>query len=290
MINLDKIYLNSLLGMSCIENYVLYILKDNNINYKLLFYDSYISPQDIILQFLEYGSKYASFYKIPRLHKMATKKLIIKSAYQKIEDKGIINNQYDYICIRVEPQYMKNKYNVTLWRDDHYILLTKNDDNNFYYFNDNPIDSGILTIEEINDISINKIFSFSILDNDVEKNKEIFLEEAYGKLILNNDNIYIKNTFNDIILIRDIIGILRISRKRLFQFYNEYFEVNYMKQYIFYLDKLYSNIEYMRLRSTFNISKVNDMLNELMNKDYELMNKIKHDLEVYLNGNKKKCN
>ena len=77
----------------------------------------------------------------------------------------------------------------------------------------------------------------------------------------------------DILIARDIVGILRILRKRLAYMISEFQFVECWKTYIDKLDEFYSRIEYMRLRNIQNVKLINDMWIQLVENDAQNIEK-----------------
>ena len=285
----DKSLLNDTLGLSCIENYLIYALHEQNRKYAFLYYKSYISLLDIINEFANNRVAFSSFYFIDRLHKTAKENGVIISNYEKNSLIPNLSDSTEYLAISIEPEFIKNKYNTTLWRDDHFLLIKKQNNDNYYYLNDNPRDSGIINVNELHKIYSGTYFLFSLTKPKTYSIKEtIYYIEYLLESIKNDENLLTsKFIINDIIAFRDIIGILRITRKRIYNFCEEYIDVSFINEYITLLNKTYASIEYMRLRNLFTTEKANEIILSIWYKDTYIVNLLKTNMEKYLNDIRK---
>ena len=165
----DKSLLDNIPGLSCIENYLIFVLKQENYTYNFLFYKSFLSLYKIIKEFVNSNVSYASFYLIERLQKTAKESEVINSEYMNSVEIPILKKN-NHLAISVSPSYINDKYNTTLWRDDHFILLKQDDNENYYYLNDVPRDTGIINIEMIKKIYTGNYFLFTL--NNIDKYTE----------------------------------------------------------------------------------------------------------------------
>ena len=87
---------------------------------------------------------------------------------------------------------------------------------------------------------------------------------------------------SNITLARDIIGILRISRKRVYLYLN-YLGVKEKKleKYLDYLDMIYNKIEYIRLRKADSNQKYKEILNQVYEKDKGFFDIVKKYTNIF---------
>jgi len=277
----DKSILDSVLGLSCIENYLLYILKSREYNFSLLFYRSFLPFDKIVDEFIQENASYASFYQIERIQEVARKDGVIDFNYIQ-SDSLAYTDKEDYLTAKIKPEYIQFKYNTSLWRDDHYFLINQIDEFNFAYLNDTPRDSGVISKDELEQnyagacitITINQLDSF---------NKKIQALHIKDFLDLINGatkpSTQFNKKINDVQVFRDIMGILRILRKRNMEFCKNYIDTHFMQNYISELDTIYTKIEYMRLRRQSLDEKGEVWLQEINDKDKIIIKKLKYEME-----------
>lgn len=277
----DKTELNNVLGLSCIENFFLYALKNESYDYKHLYYLSYLSLCDIASEFINNGVDYASFYKITRLQELAKNHNLIVMKYFRNTNFYNNINDCDYTAITVKPEYIKEKYKTELWRNDHYILISQIDSEKFHYLNDNPRDSGNISFRELENIYAGEMIGFTIKNHITEKLKKDFTKNFIDSIII----IPMRFKFNisDLLTARDILGILRILRKRMYEYCVQYITVDFYEDFLTHIDKTYSLIEYMRLRKSSDLNKINETFEEIQEKDIELLAVLADKMEEYFN-------
>jgi len=279
-INFEKSILNSAYGLSCIENYLLYAMITEKYNYKHLYFNSYLSFYDISIEFIENNIEYAFFKRTPRLQEIAMKNdLIIMNYYNSMD---FLKNMdaYDYMAIIVDPAYIKAKYNIEAWRSDHYILISPPNSNDFYYLNDSPRDTGIISLNEIKKIHAGGYISFT-LKNEISESLKIEFLNIFLSLISTNPQ-YFHFDLKDIIQARDILGIIRVLRRRFCEYCGIYISMDFYNDFLISLDKFYSSLEYMRIRKSIDLSKINQTFKEMQEKDIELTKKCKNKIKEYL--------
>jgi len=270
----NKSFLENLHGLSCIENYFLYFLSINNYPYKYLYYNSAISFDNIAFAFISDDVHYANFNQTPRLHKVALQNKLIKIWNYKGDDYNEYILTKDYVCIRVTPEFIKDKYNIELWRDDHYILLRYLDNENYTYLNDNPRDQGVISRVELNKAYGGQMIGFEILHEIEDDLKSMFFHKFF--LSISKDEKIINLTYDNIIKARDTLGVLRVLRKRIYDYCSLYINIDFMSEYLRELDKQYTTLEYMRVRKKVDHEKVNDILKFLQERDKSVIELIKN--------------
>ena len=272
----SKDELNNLYGLSCIENFLLYILKKEKYLYKYLFFQSFLPFRIIIDSFIREKVQFAYFDKIMRIQDLAGKYGLIDLHTINSLDFEFIN-KYEYICVMVKPEYIKSKYKIALWREDHYILLSQLNKNHFYYLNDTPRDVGLISFAELKSIFAGQIVAFDIRHNITDE----LIKQFFNLFIYNLD--FDKREFiiniDDFVTARDILGIHRILRRRVYEFCSMYTDVEFLIPYLNTLDKHYTSLEYMRLRNNVDFKNINIMLLDVYKEDIVKMNDILRKLE-----------
>lgn len=288
MINgkLNKELLQNGLGLSCIENYLLYAFRESNIEYSYLFYNSFLSFNEIFNEFYNNHAEYASFYRVPRLNNISTNNFITEFSYQ--EDKNFMPmcNKYDYILITVKHEFIEQKYKTKLWREDHYILLSFKDELSFYFLNDIPRDDGIVSTEDVLKIYNNEAIGFSIINSISDKQKERFIKTFYKSLLKECDkqSEFPQNSQINLIQLRDTLGLLRVLERRIKMFCNNFMDTSFMDNYIKIIDQEYTLLEYKRLRKKNDCIDAKDLIIQINSEDKKVINKIKKNVEGYLYG------
>lgn len=256
-------------GLSCIENYVIYLLSQKNVYWAQVFASSYLSL-DRVMEQLKEGQSYSYFFGVERVHKIAVKQGKCNLEYYKIENLSdeIICNMGTFL-VQVKETYMQDKYRKKLWRSDHYILVRYRGDNTFEYINDNPLDCGVITLVELKALQADNIIKLEICENSQRENSEI-VEQLKSCISnqLKEETEYYKIIFNDLSVeqLRDGVSIVKVLIKRMEALFAILGEKEFLSDYYSYLSKCYLKIEYMRLKKV-PMEDIVNLLSEIREKD-----------------------
>ena len=264
-------YFNELCGLSCVENLLLFILSANGIKDKVLFYDSYIDLAEIEGAFIYEDITYANFTKIKRLQNVATELGIIKMHLIDTSEIPPLCENFFY-CVLVNDNFMKNKFNRHSWREDHYILLFQFERENYCYVNDVPKYIGDISKSEFEQYYGGKIIAFELMQNEKSLDYRLFNNVALEKMCTEKKEHIL--TCDNILMLRDIIGILKVLRRRL----SIYFDIQYDTQvqaYFKLLEESYAILQYMIIRNRYDNDKVNNIKSKISIMDNDFINLIR---------------
>ena len=273
---LNQKFFNNSYGLSCVENLLLYVLNSNGIISPCLYYSSFLTIEQIE-KILMTTSSYSTFDGIERLQDVAVKEGIINMHIMDEYSLKDIDDRF-YCCSMVTPMFIRNKYRTTLMRDDHYILISSIDDNMYGYANDTPRDVGQILVGEFEKYYVGKNIVFELCEPKAALNCEKYILKMINKL-KTNDPEY-KIMCSDILVLRDVIGILRILRKRMYSLISLKYKVEFMIPYLNYLDKCYANIEYMRIKHKIDETKIVEMKGNIVSWDAKIVNEIANFTET----------
>lgn len=276
-INLTKF--DEISSLSCVESYLLFIFDINNIEYKHLYSQSFISFNDLSNDFINRKAKYAFYDGVPRLQETACQyKLIDMESFNSPYINSICETN-TFLVIKIKPSFIEKKYGITMWRDDHYMLIVDCSDEYWTCVNDNPRDIIRMTKSEVLSSLYNgKQIIIKLLGGITTEIKRSFLND-FRNGMSKQKKVYKIDQIPNEISIRDMIGVLRVLRRRLFEYCSLYFECNFMHDYIKNLDKTYSMIEYLRLRGKLSDDKLQKMIMNIEKKDSELVEIIKEKMK-----------
>lgn len=255
-------------GLSCVENLLLYIMKLSQYSYQHLFYNSFMNFDDVLDAFMNENEVYANFTKVPRIQDTAVDIGVVE---MNLCDSLNLDDETDrYMLISVKPEYIKDKYNVELWRNDHYIMIQRNG-NQYRYINDNPRDIGDISIEKLYSIFDGKMIRFKI-KGDIRPDCR---EQLRRRFICNLKSLDYginlqKFAMTDWKLLRDALGIYRILTRRLYDFSSLYMSAEFILPQIKYLDKQYMLVEYMRKKNKIDSIAIDNIIEKV--REYEKIN------------------
>ena len=262
---------DNLFGLSCVENLLLYILKANCISYQALYYDSFITISDIEAAFIDKNESYSSFEELVRVQDIALAEGIIKIHQFDGNTLPEIDNS-TYCCAMVSPEFVADKLKSKLWRKDHYILLSPADNGDVYYINDSPRHIGLMTIEELFKYYSGRAIGIEIAKSSAYIDIESYVRKLSNRIHLDDETYEIR--CKDLLSLRDIVGILRISRKRIHALLSLQYNVDFMESYLRFIDKSYSILEYMRLRNQYDIHKIFELKEQIKTNDDQTISDI----------------
>ena len=262
-------------GLSCAENYFLYILFCNRYNYELLYYRSYLPMTDIFFSFTKGKEKYASYSKISRLPDVAVETGLAEFNLLEYSDiSGIdIDCDVNYL-IGVKPEFIEYRYKTKLWREDHYLLLcNKTGDGEYGYVNDTPRDQGTIKLVELNENYNGKVLSIRLIRGITSSDENVFLS-SFKQRLSHQDNLKSFFCTSEYDNIRDALGVLRISRKRIKSYCSLYINTEFMDQYLQFLDQEYLALEYCRIKNRLDYDRINQDIAMMFEWDKEICNKL----------------
>ena len=270
----NKELISNVLSISCVENYFLGWGKELGIDCRKLFAKSYLSANEIITDFLYNGCKFESYIKIERVMETAERYLVTNHKCVTEIDFKLINENIDdsLVLIEVNQNFFKNK--LTPWRADHYIWLTEKTKEGYKYLNNYPLSEGVISIEEVLKIFGGRmlVYGFCAATNygHITRDVEAALD---GLTNAENKKFELKEEIN-LQALRNAFGILKITRKRLAEFfyiisdeglllYNGEFKT-FMDNYCNELNKFYAVTEAAILRKSFDLIKLQAMVDNII--------------------------
>lgn len=232
------------LYLSCVENYFLaWLTKYYDVS--RLYGLEFRSVVDILDDFSN-GSSYENYYKISRIQDIAkdyklVKKMIFSSnAYDAI---GIIENLDDNsLCLMKVNNLFFEKLPRSPWRDDHFIIV----DSDLNWINQYPLTDGTFTYGDYVRSYDNLLLIYQI--NDLNINIEDKITE-----VIKSQDFKGKDIPNRLCDLESAIGIIRITRKRLKEYYKDNLLANaVLTEEVDLLDKLYLQIRRDILKGNLN--------------------------------------
>ena len=255
--------------ISCVESYILAYLRRCGFPAYLLYYQSYLSADHILHDFLRENSVFTQYDPVRRLQDIAVDLgvLELKGTYSLQIPAFENSDRENLIAIREEPFF--DMYGKNAWRYDHYIYIKRLDDTEYYYLNNNPLHVKVINHEELVNIYNDRYITFRYIpENAVDQSKLIsdfitrFNDETNFKFNIE------KYDMESLEKVRDAIGILRIIRQRTYQFAEELgmSKFDWMKT----ANELYAQLEYMRIRHRYNPDILIKNLPILNQEEYEM--------------------
>ena len=237
---ISKKELSETLALSCVESYFLAWLQ-RYYDVSKLYGNSFISLKQAFDDFSQ-GAMYQNYCYLPRLQDVAEEYGIVTHQYVSCSAKealDILNRhaESDLDLIRVNTAFFTG-YKRSSWREDHYISINKN----LEWINQYPLSEGIFTWERFLEIYDSAVCTYKLNDTSGDL-------PDYVSLQIVTQNFEISKLPSTLESLESAIGVLRISRKRLYKYYRNTLKVKELLwQEILCMDKIYFDIHLCRLK------------------------------------------
>lgn len=269
-----KEFSENIFCLSCLETYLLLAYKQLNIEYKHLFFKSFLPLQVIYNEVFINGKNYVTFSAVERLYDTARRlKLIEMDVYEGNRFVEFFES-YDYCCIQIKPRFILDRYNIKMWRNDHYILLYPPKNNAYLFLNDSPRDFAVIEHEELMKIYDGHAVAFNIpieINADIQ---QLFLNQFMNQIPLSDGIIEPYKREINLEKLRDMIGILKVLRRRLVAYCKLVFQFEISADYLNILDRYYTITEYYRLKQSYNNENLYKIINDIYLYDINLLKNI----------------
>lgn len=282
-------------GLSCIENHVLALMRQNGEQIEHLYNDSAIPAINIYNSVVINDIKQEYFNNLKRVQNTLkdlnvisfTKKAVpcINELYSNIRECS--NNEY--ILARVTPEFSRRVLKARALRSDHFVLI-KIVDSDFIVFNDIPECVLRIPITNFDEAFDKEFFKLSILRklNSTDFNN-LWETRLYKPENCNETSIAFQN-FYDIdnigIKLRDLAGVCKILRRRMMEYYNLYIDAEFIKETIQSWDKAYTLFEYYNIKKNQSLKDYYLLLYSVAKIDNQAIEILKKKVDKYYDKRK----
>ena len=276
-------FLEGTLAITCIENSLIGYLRYLNLPYKSVYCCSFINLYDTINDFILNKEDYTKYYQLKRLQditeliQLANVTFIESDSFE--NTMKILVNQTSAsvpIMLHVDPTKLPNHGQILPWRDDHFVLAYRVENDVVYFLDDYPRRQFKMSIEELKNVYKGEVVLFQVIDKFNYNSYIKIIYEVLKNISKTSYKSYVKapETLEELIFYRDAIGIIRISRRRVvswLMWVNENFDISInnecftcLEKLIGLLDQLYSTLEAYRLRGRINHQNTNNLFDEII--------------------------
>ena len=264
MEHFDIRYLKNEYGLSCIEDYTLYLLAKKNDYWQQVFFESNLAFNKV-MELIDQGQTYSYFTGVPRLQKTGENLGLLNLSFYKNDSFPCELAKNKIFAMQVSEAFMKERFNKTLWRNDHYILFQYIGDDVFEYMNDIPPSVGSITTKEMEEIYANKIITIEICESFQSDYKDLIQQLTKKMMLKENESKYKKEkiTFEKL---RDAIGISKVLVKRMEAFVHMLGVAFSASDYYDFLSDYYIKSEYMRAKGICNV-EIPNIIKQVEEKD-----------------------
>ena len=237
---INKKEISEALALSCVESYFLAWL---NRYYEVsnLYGNSFISLKQAFDDF-SHGAMYQNYCYLPRLQDIAEEYGVVRHEYCACSAKealDLLRNQADddLYLIRVNTAFFTD-YKRSSWREDHYICVNRN----LEWINQYPLSEGAFTEERFMEVYDGAVCIYRMED------RAMTLPD-YATLQYTMQDFDVQELPSSLGALESAIGVLRVSRKRLEQYYSTNVKVKaLLREEITCMDKIYFDVHLRRLK------------------------------------------
>ena len=266
------------MGLSCIENHFLSSLPLNTPAYRYIFYESYVPAKAVYDAFTIHDAAYADWRLTPRLHITAQRLGMAQYEFQRTDAPCVVPDWHT--AIRVKPTFMFRRYGVTLWRNDHYILVRPIADGLYPFCNDTPQDKGYLSPSELQQAFDGAIFRFRFLYVPSLELQDICRRSLYQAICKDPLETLPFSGEESLEKLRDFVGVLRVLRKRLTAIASEQDGFSSGVNYIALLNRLYLRLAYWAKLGKQDVNTVRELLSQLQLEDQTFIKNLKKEMAI----------
>lgn len=279
----EKLY-----GLSCVENQVLAILRNNGVPISYLYHDSAVPVKILYEHVVNYGEKPAYFTGIPRIQDTLKSMGLITLTLTRSGDlhrlikccNACESNQN--IFVQCNPSFTKDVLNARGLREDHFVWLKK-ENNVFFLYNDIPDKKVEINILK-DDFYGGAFFTLIQQKNFTEQDGAfLFQSRRYtpGDVSKCPNLVVTKGTA---LRLRNFAGVLKTIRYRMKAYYGNFCDTGFLDSYLSKLEKQYAVLEYYNLRNMQDRTKYSRIVADMLREDMAAMQELKIKLEEKVNG------
>ena len=215
--------LTNALSISCVENYFL-TWASALFDVRMLYGKSYVPMRQVLTDFCEANAQFERYGKPERLQDVAEQRGLTTHVLSRELPATIDKNEL--LLVRVNLRFFKNAKQLP-WRDDHYIWLYGKCSKKFAYANNYPLSQGELCENELRDVFGGSVLRFTYRGGLCADSLQAAVQQDIGFLTGQECTFCGADTTN-LTALRNALGILKISRKRLLAWLEYLAENNYI--------------------------------------------------------------
>lgn len=273
---IDRSLFDGACGLSCVENLLIFALRASCMAYPYLFYRSHLTLPEIMREFFERNASYARFGAVERIQELAVREDLLSMELHVSLHDGLCGPEKAWVFVMLTPEAVREKYRTEMLREDHYILLGSAEGERYTCFNDTPRDIGTMTGEELERCFGGRVICIRPTGRPFDGLRK----EAVARMTdaLSKKDTACRMDYADLLTLRDILGVLRILRRRTVEFSSMYTDARVFSPYLEELDKRYAGLEYRRLRKKTDESYNRALFEELLEEDERWLIDVKNAL------------
>lgn len=279
--------MSNVLGFSCVENHVLDEMKNRCENIGLLYFDCFMSLNDIYVCSCESSFEY--FSGVHRIQDILKENGMLKiELYRNSFDDFIKiiekNNTDTIVLMLLNKEETKKMFFARGLREDHYVLAGLVNDG-YYLSNDIPSKKILVDKSKLKQLYIPNYLVFEFLPFYEKTSLQNLCSQRkyFFKNNPSNLDLSIIHKENFLITFRNALVIYKTMRERMHEYLSALSYDIDLSDEISEISKAIAYAEYMRLRKVCDIEKYNELVLKANKIERKIFNKV---VERYGTGNK----
>ena len=205
---------NSALAVSCIEKYFMPWFERNCGSTDALLCRSYISADRLFKDFRNSNASFETYAGIPRLQEVAEELEMTEHALYDEIPEDIDFGSLNLVCVKPE---IFSGSKISPWRGDHYIMLSGNENIGYRYINSYPLFSDTISKKKLKELFGGSCLVYRKAGPvNMKKLQAREWMQAYSIMCEPDEP---EDTPISPFKLRDALALLKISRKRLLQWF-----------------------------------------------------------------------
>lgn len=278
----EKLY-----GLSCVENQVLAILRENGIDVRPLYYNSAIALKDLFYAMVIQDEKPHHYHGIPRIQDELKEWGLLGIKRRRPQTMKTIRERIrscgdgEYVLVRVTPEFTRSVLHARGFREDHFVRVAA-EGKEFIVYNDIPETTVRLSAAAFGKSCCGEYLLISLrgpIDESVKERlwqRRLFKPEKQTPYLFSEaDRDCVANNAQGL---RNLLGVYKLMRYRMQEYYGQYVDTQFIRSAMPALEQYYAKAEYLNLRQRNAQQPLFELLCELNRLDTELMNTLAEKL------------
>ena len=278
-----------MLSMNRIENYFIDWCAEIGIGEEILFNKAFFPSYKILTDFMN-SAKIENYDRINFVMTVAERyRAVRRFIFEELNFNGIDKALYEgnLVLVKIKKTVVRNTVSSDSLLVNQFIRLIDKIEDGYTYLNNSTLSKGKFAAAELNEICYDSILIYCALDRQ-EYRMDLIQKDAeqqLDRIVRAKDNIFeFPKDLNNFTALRDAIGIIKITRRRLKEWFKTAINLGYhivtqelmwfMDSYIAKVEHIYFLLATAILRNHFNAEKIHVAISGIIAKEVKLSNLI----------------
>lgn len=240
-----------LLGLSCIENHILTLLKADGFLVELLYSNSFINMDCLWENFFLRKRDYAHFDGIERIQDMAKRYGVLSMNFQRGTGEQFIqtvsSSCHDFLML-LKPDVAQDQFNIRGWHEKHYVFVIPEEEH-CHVINDIPFSDKTLFNKQLENYYGGEFFECALHCERYDEVHRLLKAERIHLFHSAINHTHIPD--GEIAAFRDLIGVYRILLRRQKSYIGIWTNADFFDLFIKDVDSIFMKIEYKNIKQDY---------------------------------------